>query len=222
MSGSLARCPSLHDLGGSLRIGGPETDGGRSNVVTLRRDRTDQAFDAVLTAAQAGDAWALEHLYASLAPALAGFFRLQRAAEPDDLTSEVFVGVLRNLHAFGGSEAQFRSWVFTIAYRRLADARRAAGRRPVLQPLDGGSGPAATEVDVEADVDRLLATRRVRALCASLPTAQRDVLLLRLVGRMTVDEIALVIGRSRGAVKALQRRGLAAVARQIEREGVAP
>jgi RNA polymerase sigma-70 factor (ECF subfamily) len=59
----------------------------------------------------------------------------------------------------------------------------------------------------------------VRALCAELPPAQRDVLLLRLVGRLTVDEVARVVGRSRGAVKALQRRGLAAVAQSVEQEG---
>jgi RNA polymerase sigma-70 factor (ECF subfamily) len=180
----------------------------------------EQAFDATLAAARAGDGGAVERLYAALAPAVAGFFRLQRAPEPDDLTSEVFVGVLRNLGSFRGDEANFRAWVFTIAYRRLADGRRAAGRRPVVESLDALAEAPAPDVDVEADVDRLLATRRVRELCATLPPAQRDVLLLRLVGRMTVDEVARVSGRSPAAVKALQRRGLAAVAGTVDREGV--
>jgi RNA polymerase sigma-70 factor (ECF subfamily) len=196
-------------------------DGGRGEVVLSRRDTDDGDFEVLAAAARNGEGWALERLYASLAPAVAGFFRLQRAAEPDDLTSEVFVGVLRNLHRFHGDEANLRSWVFTIAYRRLADERRAAGRRPVVWPLDDGADLVDMEVDVEADVDRLLATRRVRQLCAGLPAGQRDVLLLRLVGRMTVDEIAQAIGRSRGAVKALQRRGLAAIVGVVEHEGVA-
>jgi RNA polymerase sigma-70 factor (ECF subfamily) len=176
-------------------------------------------FGSVIEAARAADGRALGRIYATLAPAVTGFFRLQRAAEPEDLTSEVFLGVLRNLHRFRGDEAQFRSWVFTIAYRRLADERRSAGRRPQLQPLHEAPEPADV-TDVEADVERLLATWRVRELCADLPPSQRDVLLLRLVGRMTVDDIAAAIGRSRGAVKALQRRGLAAVTSHIEREGV--
>jgi RNA polymerase sigma factor (sigma-70 family) len=176
-------------------------------------------FGSVIEAARAGDGRALERIYATLAPAVTGFFRLQRAAEPDDLTSEVFLGVLRNLHRFQGDEEQFRSWVFTIAYRRLADERRSAGRRPQLQPLHEAPEPADV-TDVEADVERLLATRRVRELCADLPPSQRDVLLLRLVGRMTVDDIAAATERSRGAVKALQRRGLAAVTSHVEREGV--
>jgi RNA polymerase sigma-70 factor (ECF subfamily) len=173
----------------------------------------------VAEAARTGQSWALEHLYATLAPAVAGFFRLQRAADPDDLTSEVFVGVLRNLRTFQGDEAHFRSWVFTIAYRRLADARRAARRRPLMQSLEDRPEPV-DPADVEADVARLDATRRVQALCATLSPGQRDVLLLRLVGRMTIEEIAAVVGRSPGAVKALQRRGLAAVTGLIEREGV--
>jgi RNA polymerase sigma-70 factor (ECF subfamily) len=187
--------------------------------VPHRHGSSQDDFGAVIDAARAGEGWALERLYATLAPAVAGFFRLQRAAEPDDLTSEVFVGVLRNLRSFRGDETQFRSWVFTIAYRRLADARRAAGRRPLVEPLDRAPEPA-DQADVEADVARLLATRRVHALCAALPPMQRDVLLLRLVGRMTVDEIAEAIGRTRGAVKALQRRGLARVMSTVEHEGV--
>jgi RNA polymerase sigma factor (sigma-70 family) len=187
--------------------------------VPERHDRPQQDFAAVMTAARSAEGWALERLYTMFAPAVAGFFRLQRAPEPDDLTSEVFVGVLRSLPTFRGDETHFRSWVFTIAFRRLADARRAAGRRPLVLPLDDAP-EQADATDVEADVDRLLATRRVRELCADLPPAQRDVLLLRLVARMTVDEIASVIGRSRAAVKALQRRGLAAVTGVVEREGV--
>jgi RNA polymerase sigma factor (sigma-70 family) len=186
--------------------------------VRYRRDDGEGSFEIVLAAARARETWALERLYASLAPAVAGFLRVQRASEPDDLTNEVFVGVLRNLGTFRGDEAHFRSWVFTIAYRRLADSRRTAGRRPVLEPLDGQEPVDPT--DVESDVERVLATRRVRALCDTLPSTQRDVLLLRLVGRMTIDEIAQVIGRTRGATKALQRRGLAAVVGHLEREGV--
>jgi RNA polymerase sigma-70 factor (ECF subfamily) len=187
--------------------------------VRHRHGGVEHDFDAVISAARAGERWALGHLYETLAPAVAGFFRLQRATEPEDLTSEVFVGVVRNLPTFRGDEVHFRSWVFTIAYRRLADERRAASRRPPPRPLEEAAELVAP-VDVEADVARLLATRRVRELCVTLPGAQRDVLLLRLVGGLTVDEVAAVMGRSRGAVKALQRRGLAAVTAAVDERGV--
>ena len=104
--------------------------------------------------------------------------------------------MLRNLSTFRGDEGHFRSWVFTIAYRRLTDERRAIGRRPQVQSLDDTPDPVDPS-DVQADVERLLATHRVRDLCTTLPPVQRDVVLLRLVGRLTIDEIASLLGRSR-------------------------
>ena len=182
-----------------------------------RRNGGGNHFQAVLAAARAGEPGALDHIYTSLAPAVAGLFRMQGAAEPDDLTSEVFVGVLRNLERFDGDEAGFRSWVFTIAYRRLADERRHRARRPPAVLLGELPEPSAAD-DVAGDAERSLATERVRALCDRLGPAQRDVLLLRLVGHLTIEEVAGALGRSPGAVKALQRRGLAAIAQVLERE----
>jgi RNA polymerase sigma-70 factor (ECF subfamily) len=185
-----------------------------------RQNDGDQTFPAVLAAARAGEPWALGRIYASLAPAVASLFRVQGAAEPEDLTSEVFVGVLRKIETFHGDEAAFRSWVFTIAYRRLVDERRRRARRPPTVSLEHRPDVPATD-DVAEEVERALATERVRALCERLVPGQRDVLLLRLVGRLTVDEVAGLLGRSRRAVKALQRRGLATVVDLLEREGVA-
>jgi len=186
-----------------------------------RQDTFGVEFPAAIAAARHRAPWALELIYTTLAPAVAGMLRVQGAAEPDDLTSEVFVGVLRNLDAFEGDEAAFRAWVFTIAYRRLADERRRTRRRPPAVPFDEHAD-IASSVDVEADVSRALATERVRRLCDRLAPAQRDVLVLRLFGRLTVTEVARVLGTSPSAVKSLQRRGYATLARLVEREGVTP
>jgi RNA polymerase sigma factor (sigma-70 family) len=182
-----------------------------------RRNGADSDFAAVLAAARAGESWALADLYASLAPVVAGLFRVQGVAEPEDLTNEVFVGVLRMIGSFEGDEAGFRSWVFTIAYRRLADERRRRARRPHTVPIEDRPEMPDT-VDIVADVERTLATERVRALCERLLPSQRDVLLLRLVGRLTVNEVAVLVGRSPRAVKALQRRGLAGIERMLVQE----
>jgi RNA polymerase sigma-70 factor (ECF subfamily) len=189
-----------------------------------QRDRFGGQFDAVLAAAQAGAPWALERMFTALAPAVAGYLRVQGSAEPEDLTSEVFIGVLRGLDDFRGDEPAFRSWVFTIAHRRLLDERRRRVRRPPPEPLTDQAGAPAQETpaseDVEAEVDRSLGGDRVRELCDRLVPDQRDVLLLRLVADLSIEQIADMLGKSKGAVKALQRRGLAAVGRLLEREGV--
>ncbi len=179
--------------------------------------RRDEPFTALLTAAQAGGEWAYERLYRSLAPAVAGYLRAQGAPEPDDLTSDVFERAFSALGGFSGGEAAFRSWVFTIAHHRLTDERRRAGRRPLQADADV---PDRAGGDVEDDAARRLATERVRRLCDGLVPDQRDVLLLRMLADLTVDDIAAALGKSPGAVKALQRRGLAALRRQLDQ--VAP
>jgi RNA polymerase sigma factor (sigma-70 family) len=189
-----------------------------------QRDRFDGQFDAVLAAARDGAPWAFERMFTALAPAVTGYLRVQGSAEPDDLTSEVFVAILRNLRTFQGDEAGFRSWVFTIAHRRLLDERRRRVRRPLPEPLTATAAAAARESaapdDVEGAIDRAMGAERVRTLCDRLVPDQRDVLLLRLLGDLSIEQIAGTLGKSKGAVKALQRRGLAAVGRLLDREGV--
>jgi RNA polymerase sigma factor (sigma-70 family) len=184
-----------------------------------RLDRFDGDFDAVLDAARRGVPRAFETIFTALAPVVAGYLRVQGSREPDDLTSEVFEAVFRNLDRFEGGEAGFRSWVFTIAHRRLLDERRQLTRRPATEPLMDDTGFAAID-DVERDVEHALSLEHTRALCGRLAPNQRDVLLLRIVGRLTIDEVAAALGKTPGAVKALQRRGLQAISRFLEREGV--
>jgi RNA polymerase sigma factor (sigma-70 family) len=177
------------------------------------------AFPEVLAAAQAGAAWAFEALYRDLAGPVTGYLRLHGATDPDDLASEVFLSVLTGAGSFAGAEPQFRSWVFTVAHRRLVDERRRAGRRPAFADVGEEVLLERPGGDAEADALLALSTRRVHELCAGLPQEQRSVLLLRILGDLTVDQVADVIGRSPAAVKALQRRGLRAVRVNAERAG---
>lgn len=176
-------------------------------------------FDAILDAARSGAPWAFERLYADLAPAVAGYLRLQGSFEPEDLSSDVFLGVFAGLRSFEGTEQQFRSWVFTIAHRRLIDERRSRIRRPVtptddVETLDHRAG------DAEEDALTAVGRRRVYELCAELSADQREVLLLRIVADLTVEQIASVVGKSSGAVKQLQRRALTALRKKLAGEGV--
>lgn len=149
---------------------------------------------------------------------MAGYLRGQRAREPEDLTSEVFLGVFRGLDTFDGTEQQFRSWVFTIAHRRLLDERRRAARQPPMAPVDAGLDLPGGDAEREA-LDALGA-QWVQRLSARLSADQRTVLLLRIVADLTAEEVAQITGKTVGAVRALQRRGLDALRRMIAREGV--
>lgn len=149
---------------------------------------------------------------------MAGYLRGQRALEPEDLTSEVFLGVFRGLGSFEGSEQQFRSWVFTIAHRRLLDERRRAARQPPLAEVDAQLNLPGGDAEREA-LDAL-GEQWVQRLSARLSADQRTVLLLRIVADLTADEVAGITGKTVGAVRALQRRGLDALRRMIAKEGV--
>jgi RNA polymerase sigma-70 factor, ECF subfamily len=177
--------------------------------------RTGLPFDDVLVAAQAGAAWAFERLYRELAPAVTGYLRLHGAVEPDDLASETFLGVFTGLTGFRGDEDALRAWVFTIAHRRLVDDWRRRSRRPLVTDDDGDLAGQAGG-DVEDDVLLRAGAENVHRLCATLPDDQRAVLLLRILADLTVEQVAQVMSRSVGSVKALQRRGLRALRDRIE------
>ena len=167
------------------------------------------SFDSVLSAARAGADWAWERIYADLAPGIAGYLRAHGAADPEDLLGEVFLQVVRNLGGFTGGEQAFRGWVYTIAHRRLIDERRRRGRRPVSPaPDDVLEAAAGSGGDVHEDAAARLDDARVREAIDALPEDQRSVLLLRIAGDLTIEEIARVVGKRPGAVKALQRRAL--------------
>jgi RNA polymerase sigma factor (sigma-70 family) len=178
--------------------------------------RTGSVFDDVLTAAQAGAAWAFETLYRDLAPTVTGYLRLHGAADPDDLASETFLGVFTGLADFRGDEEALRSWVFTIAHRRLIDDWRRRSRRPQFTE-DAGDLTLLVGGDAEDDALVRVGADDVHRLCAGLPDDQRAVLLLRVLADLTVEQIASVMGRSVGSVKALQRRGLRSLRERIEK-----
>jgi RNA polymerase sigma factor (sigma-70 family) len=172
-----------------------------------------------LAAAQAGDQAALEVLYRDLAPAVLGYLRAQGAKDAEDLTSETFVGMVRGLPRFQGDERAFRSWLFSIAHRRVLDERRVLARRPVelVAPTEVPEEPGG---DVEGEALASIGTLWAREAIARLTPDQRDVVLLRVLGDLSLDDVGRILGRSVGAVKSLQRRGLVALARNLDRRGV--
>jgi RNA polymerase sigma factor (sigma-70 family) len=176
---------------------------------------TGLAFDDVLSAAQAGAAWAFEVLYRDLAPSVTGYLRLHGAAEPDDLASETFIGVFTGLAGFSGDENGLRAWVFTIAHRRLLDDWRRRSRRPQLAD-EPGDLTAHVGGDVEDDVLERIGADTVQELCGTLPEDQRAVLLLRILADLTIEQVAQVMDRSVASVKALQRRGLRTLRDRLE------
>jgi RNA polymerase sigma-70 factor (ECF subfamily) len=182
-----------------------------------RRGSDDQNLVA---AARRGESWALTEVWQRYSPAVVGYLRGKGAAEPEDLASEVFLQVFAKIGTFRGDEAGLRRFVFSVAHGRYVDAVRRQVRRGVDAEFDpathGGTAPSA-----EASVMNELARERVESLIEALAPDQRDVLLLRIVADLSLEQTADVLGKSIGAVKSLQHRGLAAL-RPILGEAVSP
>jgi RNA polymerase sigma-70 factor, ECF subfamily len=172
-------------------------------------------------AAQAGCAASFEVLYRQLAGQVVAYLRWHRASDPDGLTNDVFAQVHRNLGGFQGDEAGFRSWLFTIAHHRMIDDRRRAGRQPRLQ-RDTGVDERVGWGDVEEDAFAAMAPDRVRDLLAVLSPDQRDVVLLRIVADLSVEDVARMLHKREGAIKALQHRALATLRRRLDTLDLAP
>jgi len=171
--------------------------------------RPQGAFEDVLAGARAGGEWAWTRIYEELAPKLTGYLRAHGAADPEDVAGEVFLQIVRDLPGFSGGERDFAAWAFTIAHRRLVDDLRRRGRRPAEAALPGAIERAAgAGGDVHEDAVARMADASVRAAIEQLAPDQRAVLLLRIIGDLTIEEIARALGKRPGAVKALQRRGL--------------
>ena len=180
----------------------------------------DIEFESILTAAQSGADWAWERIYTEFAGHVRNYVRQNGASDPDDLVGEVFLQLARNIGTFSGTADNFRSWVFTVAHHRVIDDRRRRTRKPSIPvPEVDEPPPISPDPAAEAALDDVN-TEEVRRLIEQLTPDQRDVLLLRIVGGLTIAEVAEVVGKREGAVKALQRRGIAALQRIVEAEGV--
>jgi RNA polymerase sigma-70 factor (ECF subfamily) len=161
-------------------------------------------------AAQCGQPWALRALYDELAPRVHGYLQTRGATEPEDLTSEVFLTVFSRLATVTGGAAGLRTLLFSVAHARLVDDLRRRSRRGDAVSYETWHDDRITDSTEDEALDRVR-TAEVRALLDGLPADQRDVLLMRVVGDLSLEQTAQALGRSTGAVKQLQRRGLLAV-----------
>jgi RNA polymerase sigma factor (sigma-70 family) len=175
----------------------------------------DDGFASTLTSARAGADWAWRALYRDVAPGLARYARASRVADPENLVGDTFLRAVGAIGSFEGDRRAFRAWLFALARNAVIDEhRRVARRRTEPLPIEvlAELGPTA---DAEQEAMRALAEARARAAMAGLTADQRDVLLLRILGDLTVEEVARILHKRPGAVKALQARGLENIRRKI-------
>jgi RNA polymerase sigma factor (sigma-70 family) len=175
----------------------------------------DPAFrDALAAAARPGPgrSEAFEHLLRPLLFPLLRYLKAQVGDAAEDLVDEVLLAAWEHVGRFQGTEAHFRSWIFTIAHHRVVDQHR---RRREEQPLDRVAAHRSAD-DTEAEALSRVAEGELAQLLAGLAPSHRRVLELRLVADLSIEQTAAVLGRSAGAVKALQHRAIEAARLKIQ------
>jgi RNA polymerase sigma-70 factor (ECF subfamily) len=172
-------------------------------------------FDATVDEARGGDRPALEELYRRLHPPILRYLRAFEPAEGEDLASEVWLDVIGHLDEFEGDERALRSWAFTIARSRLIDLRRRRARRATDPVPPEEIALHAEQQNVEEEALAELATEEALARVATLPRDQAEVVLLRILGDLSVKDVAAITGKRPGTVRVLQHRALRRLAAQL-------
>jgi RNA polymerase sigma-70 factor (ECF subfamily) len=164
---------------------------------------------ALVELARKGDADAFGLLYDHYQPSVYRFlfYRTRSSTLAEDLTSETFFRALRSMNNFRWQGKDFGAWLMTIARNLATDHFKAGRTRLELTTEDMALHDDATEGPESAVLAGLTNEILLKAL-TELPPEQRDCLVMRFLQGMSIAETAEVLGRSDGAVKQLQLRGV--------------
>jgi RNA polymerase sigma-70 factor (ECF subfamily) len=168
-------------------------------------------LDDALARASSGDEAGFLELWRALQPRLLRFLRVVGCDDPDDVASETWLQVVRDLHRFSGGEEDFRRWLFTIGRHRAVDAARARSRRPAGAPNSGLDILADTQM-VEDQVLEGMSVQGAVALLSRLSRDQAEAVALRVIAGLDTPDVAKILGKSAGAVRVALHRGLKALA----------
>lgn len=166
--------------------------------------------------AQAGNAEAFGQLYDAYMERIYRFiyFRVEDQQTAEDITSQVFMRAWNNLDRFRLGRTPYLAWLYTIAHNAVIDHYRTRKVTTALEDVRL-SQPDYAEV-VENDIDIEVEMKSVKSAMQTLTGDQQQVLMLKFIEGMSNDEIARHLGKREGAVRALQMRGLRALAKQLE------
>ncbi|MFE7429767.1 RNA polymerase sigma factor [Streptomyces sp. NPDC057545] len=180
----------------------------------------DAELTAAVLAAQGGDEDAFRTVYRAVQPRLLGYIRtLVGESDAEDVASEAWLQIARDLGRFSGDADRFRGWAARIARNRALDHLRMRGRRPAIggDESELSDRPAASDTADEAM--EALATGSTMSLIAQLPQDQAEAVVLRVVVGLDAKSAAQTLGKRPGAVRTAAHRGLKRLAELLRVNG---
>jgi len=179
-------------------------------VVTVTDDSVDgaDALTVAIAAARGGDDDAFRTVYRLVHPPLLRYLRTLIRADAEDVASETWLQIARDLRSFRGDGDAFRGWAATIGRHRALDHVRYHQRRAtVAVPTEEFAERAAND-DTSIDAVDALGSERALSLIQSLPADQAEAVLLRVIMGLDAKTAANVLGKRAGAVRTASYRGL--------------
>jgi RNA polymerase sigma-70 factor (ECF subfamily) len=170
----------------------------------------------IVVLAQKGNEEAITFLYETHVEAIFGYisYRVGSLEIAQDLTSEVFLRMVRDLPRYEDRGVPFRAWLFRIAASRIIDHYRVNGKTPLVSiPEDYQSG----DLDPLDEAANNEETRRLRQALCMLPADYQDLLILRFVHELPYSEIAEITNKSASALRTMQYRAVKALAQEMEK-----
>lgn len=176
-------------------------------------------LDAYVDGVRRGDADCISAVYLEVGPGLRAFLRSEvgHGEVADDLVEHTFLELIEACGTIRGDGRSLRSWLYRAARNNLYDWRRRAARRadhelrPEVAAAMEDKDPSPETVATHAD-----SLGEIREALEQLSPDQREVIELRLIAELSTSEVAAITGRTVGAVKALQHRGLNKLMRVLE------
>ena len=175
-------------------------------------------LSGAVAAAQDGDEGAFRELFREVQPALLRYLRGLIGDDAEDVASETWLQVCRDLPGFSGDYANFRAWTATIARHRAMDHVRRLRRRPSVAIPVEMLADLASGADTESEAVEAVATGAAIALVASLPAQQAEAVLLRVVMGLDAETVGRILGKRPGAVRTAAYRGLRRLATLVPEE----
>jgi RNA polymerase sigma-70 factor (ECF subfamily) len=180
---------------------------------------TENAEYKTVKAASRGDPEAVAHLYELYHTGIFRFlyYRTGSQVYAEDLTSEVFLRMVRSLAGFQPGKGTFAAWLYQIARRVLYDWYRSNAAHPLVELAESHPDPAPQpEEAASQSLDHAVLAEAIRDLSAE----QQDVVILRFINGLSLEMTAEAIHRSIDAVKGLQSRGLQKLREVLTERGV--
>lgn len=138
--------------------------------------------------------------------------RIGNKTEAEDVTQQVFLNALQSISSFRWKGVPFSAWLFRIAHNQVVDYLRKKTRQ-ATESLD--ESLVISKSDPQLVVEQRLDIEQLMLATKQLTKAQQEVIALRFVSELSTAQVAKVMGKSEGAVKALQHSAIVALRKAL-------